>query len=142
MYSLQHRVERVIHPVLRFRGSLCTFYPSLPNAHNAEHDVTTRGIVFIRSRTLISLRWPPLHKLLQILHRSDAQHKPPLLIRHDSKLLLPRTILLTTPEESLELLQRGLHGNDTVGAALALEPRHGSGELILGLDLAAVEEGL
>lgn len=86
---------------------------------------------------------PPLGKLLQVLDRGDAEDKPPLLVGDDGKLLLPGgTIRLTAAEEVLKILEGRLHGNDTVGAATALEACHGGGELVLGLDLAAVEQRL
>ena len=86
--------------------------------------------------------WPPLHKLLQIPHRSHAQHKPSLIVRNHRKLVLPRAFCLAASEKGLQLLQRRLHRDDPVRAALALEPRHCTRELVLGLDLAAVEQGL
>lgn len=89
-----------------------------------------------------SLSRPPLDKLLQILHRRNAQHEPPILVRDDRKLLLPLALGLVAAEEGLELLEGRLHGDDAIGAALALEARHGGGEGVLGLDATGLEEGL
>lgn len=86
---------------------------------------------------------PPLGKLLQVLDCGDTKDKPPLLVGDDGKLLLPGgTLGLAAAEEVLKILEGRLHGNDTVGAAAALEACHGGGELVLGLDLAAVEQRL
>lgn len=88
-----------------------------------------------------SSRRPPLDKLLQVLHRRDAQHEPPLLVRDDGEVALP-TLHAVALKERLELLQGRLHRNDAVLAALALEADHGLGQGILGRHLAGVEEGL
>jgi hypothetical protein len=86
---------------------------------------------------------PPLDKLLQILHGCHAQHKSSVLVGNDGKLLLPRATLgLTAAEEVLELLKGGVHGDDSIGAAAALEAGHGGGELVLRGDLAGLEEGV
>lgn len=89
-----------------------------------------------------SLLWSPLHKLLEILHRRDTEDEAPLRIGDDGKLLLPGAIGGAAAEEGLEVLEGRLHGDDAVGAALALEACHGGRELVVGLDLAAVEERL
>jgi hypothetical protein len=83
-----------------------------------------------------------LHKLLKVLHRRNAQDKPPLLISNDSKLLLPGPVRNSAAEETFELLESGLHGNDLVGAALTLESCHGGRELVVRLDLSRVEQRL
>lgn len=95
----------------------------------------------VSSTQLSALRRPPLDKLLQILPRRHTQHKTPTDIGDDRKvLLLParRGAL----KERLELLQRRVHGDDLVLAALALEPRHGGRQRIRGLGLATVEQRL
>lgn len=63
-------------------------------------------------------------------------------VRNDGKFLLPGPIGSAAAEEGLKLLEGRLHGDDTVGAALALKASHCRGELVLGLYLAAVEKGL
>ena len=72
---------------------------------------------------LSTLRRPPPNKLPQILPRRNPQHKPPRGIRHHRKLLLliARRLAL---EESLQLLQRRLHGDQRVLAAFAAEAHH------------------
>ena len=81
-----------------------------------------------------TLRRPPPHKLAQILPGRNPQNKPSRRIRHNRKLLLliPRRFAL---EESLELLERRLHGDERVLAALAAEAHHGL------LDAVALGDG-
>lgn len=93
------------------------------------------------SSTSAHSRRSSLDKLLEILHRRDAEHEPPLLVRDDGK-VAPFRLDAVAGEEGLELLEGRLHGDDAVGAALALEADHGLGKGVLGLDLAGIEEGL
>ena len=87
-------------------------------------------------------RWSPSRKFLQIPPRSNTQHKPPPLIRNNSKLLLPILSILTTIKEHLELLQRRIHRYDLVHPAFPLEPNHSFADIIAFLDFACFEEYL
>lgn len=89
--------------------------------------------------SLAPSRRPSLDKLLQILHRRDAQHEPPILVRDDGETLAPAAVRPPAPEEGLEVLERRLHGDDLVRAPLALEARHGGRQGVVGLDAAGVE---
>ncbi|OAQ81586.1 hypothetical protein VFPBJ_04170 [Purpureocillium lilacinum] len=84
----------------------------------------------------------PLDKLVQVLHRCDAEHEAPILVGDDGKLLLPLAAGDAAAEEVLEVLEGRVHGDDAVGAAAALEARHGGAEGVVGLDAAGVEERL
>lgn len=87
---------------------------------------------------ITALRRPPPHKLLQILHRRDAQDEPPRLIRHNRKLLLPTT--RRPVEEALQLLQRRLHCDDAIRPPPPLEPHHRLADLVALPDLPLREE--
>lgn len=86
---------------------------------------SSKLIPLIPKRKVDDLLGSPLHKLLEILHCRNAQDKPPLLIRNDGKFLLPRSFGHTSAVKVFEFFEGGLHGNDLVGAALALETCHG-----------------
>ncbi|KAI9172036.1 hypothetical protein HJFPF1_01528 [Paramyrothecium foliicola] len=72
----------------------------------------------------------------------NSQDEATVAVRDDGKVLLPGALGNAAAEETLELLERRLHGDDAIGAALALEACHGGGQGIVGVDLAAVDEGL
>lgn len=84
---------------------------------------------------------PPLDKLLQVFYRRNTEHEPTPVVRDDGKVLLlsPRR---RAGEEGLELLERGVHGDDAVLCAAATEADHGGPDLVLGLDLTGLEQGL
>lgn len=84
------------------------------------------------------LRRPPLDKLLEVAPRGDAQDEPPVVVGDDGELLL-LPARLGALEEGLELLERGVHADDLVLPAPALEPRHGGADGVLGGHLAAVQ---
>lgn len=77
------------------------------------------------------------------MYCSDAQDEPSVLVCDDCKLLRPFSLggllLAAAAEEDLELLERRLHRDDLVLAALALEPGHGGGERVVGLDFTGVQ---
>lgn len=103
---------------------------------------TRRGNkVALCSATRSILRRPPLDKLLQVRPRGDSQHEAAILVGDDCERLL-LAAGLGAFEEGLELLERRVHGDDLVLAALALEPDHGGADGVLRPDLALVEQGL
>lgn len=86
----------------------------------------------------------PLDKLLKILHCGYTQHKSSVGVSDNSKLLRPvavrgRLLFAASTKEDLEFLERRLHGDDLVCAALALESRHCGRQGIRRLDLAGIQ---
>ena len=82
-----------------------------------------------------TLRRPPPNKLPQILPRRNAQHEPPRRIRHHGEILLLPAARRFALEESLQLLERRLHGDERILAALTAEAHHGL------LDAVALGDG-
>ena len=85
-----------------------------------------------------ALRWPSLDELLEVFSRRYAQHESSCRISDNSEVLL----LSTTDalEEFLQLCERGVHRDQAVPCALALEPRHRLLYMIALDDLLRLEQ--
>jgi len=96
--------------------------------------------------TLSCTPFPTIHprsppdKFLQILSRSHAQNKPSRRIRYDGKILWLASVI-GAGEEGLKLLEWGVHGDEFVPPALALEAHHGLLNWVGVGELARVQLG-